>query len=123
VFFLVIVAVSVGGLALWIVALIECARMPDPVYRAAGSDKTTWVLIVALAGWIGALIYWFSIRARLRQIEASGAVPAAAYSPGGTWGTPYGAASPATPPGWYRDPQADGQLRWWDGRRWTDHVS
>ena len=26
------------------------------------------------------------------------------------------------PPGWYTDPDGPGQ-RWWDGQRWTEHVS
>lgn len=29
---------------------------------------------------------------------------------------------PEPPPGWYTDPDGPGQ-RWWDGERWTDHVS
>jgi hypothetical protein len=32
-----------------------------------------------------------------------------------------GAASSA-PAGWYSDPAGSGQLRWWDGTRWTEHV-
>lgn len=28
----------------------------------------------------------------------------------------------APPPGWYTDPNGPGQ-RWWDGERWTEHVS
>ena len=26
-------------------------------------------------------------------------------------------------PGWYEDPWSPGGRRWWDGNRWTDHVS
>ncbi|WSJ19992.1 DUF2510 domain-containing protein [Nocardia sp. NBC_01327] len=27
-----------------------------------------------------------------------------------------------TPPGWFGDPGYPGQLRWWDGIQWTQHV-
>lgn len=36
---------------------------------------------------------------------------------------PAPAPRPATPEGWYADPQGGTGLRWWDGTRWTDHVS
>ena len=118
--FLVIMAVAVGGLVFWIVALLEVARTPDHAFRAVGTEKMTWLLVVALVGWIGALIYWFGTRQRLARIGAIGS--GGAY--GGGYGPPHHPAPPvqaATPPGWYQNPEADG-LRWWDGRQWTDHV-
>lgn len=31
--------------------------------------------------------------------------------------------SPSPPPGWYEDPAEKAPRRWWDGARWTEHVS
>ena len=114
-------AVGIVGMVFWIVALIEVAKVPDDAFRAAGTEKLTWLLVVALVGWIGALIYWFGTRQQLTRIgavgrgSASGAASTSPYRPA----APY---QPATPPGWYQNPEADG-LRWWDGRNWTDHVA
>jgi hypothetical protein len=33
------------------------------------------------------------------------------------------AATPAVPAGWYADPAGRFELRYWDGDKWTEHVS
>jgi uncharacterized integral membrane protein len=44
----------------WVIALIDVAKREFP----GQNDKLMWILIVVLAGWIGALIYWFVGRQR-----------------------------------------------------------
>ena len=82
------------GTVFWIIKLVEVAKIPDHQYRAVGTEKIVWVLVVALAGWIGALIWHFAKR---RDVLA---------------------ATGRAGPGWY--PQADGSMRWWDGNYWHD---
>lgn len=81
----------------WIVALVEVARIPDHQYRAADTEKIVWVLVVALVGALGALIWLLAARSRV--LAAAGQLP-------------------APPPGWYPDATGGG-FRWWDGRQWT----
>lgn len=58
--FLIAVAVFI----FWIRMLIECAtREPNE-----GNDKLIWVLIIVLAGWVGALVYYF-VRRPKRMID------------------------------------------------------
>jgi len=49
--------IGVGGFILWIVALLDAIRVPDDSMYRAGS-KTVWVLVIALTGFIGAIIYY-----------------------------------------------------------------
>lgn len=94
---LLIFAISIGGLIVWLVALVEIVRIPDHQFRAARTDKVVWVLVVALASWIGALIWWFTVRKDV--LAAAGQIP-------------------PPPPGWYPEP-ATGAWRWWDGQAWS----
>lgn len=110
--YVLVLAIGLVGLVVWVLALVECARFPDYVYRAAGTEKLTWMLVVGLAGWIGAIVYAFTVRSKLREVAAQGTAALGAYP-----------EYAATPPGWYRDPQDGGRMRYWDGRSWTEHVT
>lgn len=80
----------------WVLKIVEVARIPDSQYRAAGTDKLTWVLIVVIAGIIGALIW--QIAKRNEVVAAAGVIP-------------------PPPPGWHPEP-GTGTTPWWDGSRW-----
>jgi LPXTG-motif cell wall-anchored protein len=55
---LLILLVVLPGIAFWIWMLIDCAMQePD-----TGNTKIVWVIIIVLAGFIGAVIYFFARR-------------------------------------------------------------
>ena len=61
---LIFLAIGLVVLAFWIWMLVDCIKN-EP---SEGNDKVVWVLVIALAGWLGALIYLFARRpARIRK--------------------------------------------------------
>ena len=99
IFLLAFFAISAVGVVFWILKIVEVVGIPDHQFRAAHTEKVTWVLVVALAGWIGALIWQLAKRREVLAI--TGVLPPA-------------------PPGWYPEP-GTAFMRWWDGTRWTEH--
>jgi len=53
-------AAMIALMVFWVIALIDVAKRDFP----GQNDKLVWVLVVVLAGWLGALIYWFVGRQR-----------------------------------------------------------
>jgi hypothetical protein len=86
-------------------------------------------VLVTVAIWIAAPITWAVERGDRERASRAGWSPA--WSQGHEWGTgptwPADGYSPPgsswIPPGWHPDPSGAHYWRWWDGYRWTDHVS
>jgi membrane protease YdiL (CAAX protease family) len=89
-------------------------------WDAVGFLSSRWTavaaaaVLVVIAIWITAPILWL--------VERNNRPPAVLASP--QWPTAPPAAPPAwPPPGWHPDPGGANRWRWWDGHRWTEHVS
>lgn len=54
----IIMIINILGIALWIWMLIDCVKRDFK----KENDKILWILVIVLAGWIGALIYYFMIK-------------------------------------------------------------
>lgn len=55
-----LMAVNIVGMIFWVVMIIDVAKREFD----NDNDKTIWTLVVILTGWIGALIYYFSVKTK-----------------------------------------------------------
>jgi hypothetical protein len=56
------------------------------------------------------------------QLSRRQEAAATALGPALPGAVPTAVVRPASPPAWHPDPVGRFDLRWWDGRLWTDHV-
>jgi Protein of unknown function (DUF2510)/Phospholipase_D-nuclease N-terminal len=97
-----LLALSVlAAIGVTIFAVVDVARRSDREFKAVGSEKTMWLVLVLLAGIPAAIAYLAAVRPRLE-----GAPPV-----------------PLALPGWYPDPAMPSYLRYHDGVQWTGHVA
>jgi Phospholipase_D-nuclease N-terminal len=54
--------VLLGGIAFWIWSLVDAIRVPGDSYRSG--SKVVWILVIALAGFLGSIVYLFVGRPR-----------------------------------------------------------
>lgn len=69
---LVFLVIAFAMFIFWILALVDLLKYNEREYQAADSSKVVWVLVVVLVGGIGGMIYWFTMRTKLRAVRNSG---------------------------------------------------
>ena len=67
---LLMALIGVASLVFWIYTLVEVVRTPELVWRQTRDNQLVWVLVIALLGWLGALVYWIVARGNLRRAKA-----------------------------------------------------
>lgn len=145
-FIVLIVLLSIAGLVVNILGLIDAARRPEGAFKAAGTDRTLWVVLMAVGlavtglGPISAIVYYASYRKRIIQAELwlastggfyghiypsayGGSGPQPWASPGVAWAHSGGIPTAPSPvPGWHPDPARRHEVRFHDGTSWSGQV-
>jgi hypothetical protein len=99
-----------GLLAVFVIVMVGTSIVLAGILGAPESSSQAVGAALFLPMLIGGSLFgWWLARRSLTKTAAPGAVP-----------VPFGPTS-AVRAGWYSDPQ--GQLRWWDGGAWTQHVA
>lgn len=65
--FAIFAVLMIAGIVFWVWALIDCIRVSDDSMYQSG-NKLIWVLVIVLAGWLGAIIYLIVGRPRSRAV-------------------------------------------------------
>jgi hypothetical protein len=120
---LIVALVLLSGVVVSIVAVVDSASRPAWAYQQAGFEKVLWVTLSAIGivlSWIGvagAIWYFVSVREKVAAAQGAPRLHVPAPPP------PPLVAPTARPPEWLPDPTRRHELRYWDGARWSDHVS
>jgi hypothetical protein len=92
-------------------ANVAVGRSVGPAIFRTVAVATVGALALFLGGAVLAVVV------AVRRNRAHRLLPTPSAQPVTTWGQATG------PPGWFADPGRRHDLRYWDGRRWTEHVS
>jgi hypothetical protein len=97
--------------------------------NSRGTSKVTW-LVIMFASWIVALpliaavAYYFMVFKQVKRstVQRAGAAGAAGDA-ASRQQAPDAPAVASVPAAWHPDPIGRHELRYWDGSRWSQHVS
>jgi len=112
------------GTVIW--AAVDAIRKPSSSFKAAGSSKALWLVLViapaVLLPFLGvslAIIYLAAIRPRINSTGTErGAWPN--QHEVGLGAAVLGSDEGIPPAGWYPDPEDPSTTRLWSGSAWTD---
>jgi Phospholipase_D-nuclease N-terminal len=68
-FFFVWFGFAIVGTGIWIWMLVDVCQRPEWAFSQTGSNKTTWIVLIAVLGFVGALIYLLAIRPKVRHLQ------------------------------------------------------
>lgn len=60
--FLVFLLVALAMFAFWVWSLVDALRLDDRRWVAAGQSKILWVVLIAVLGLLGSILYLFMAR-------------------------------------------------------------
>jgi hypothetical protein len=61
--------VSIAGLAGWIWMIVDVIQREEKTFKSK-DEKVIWVLVIVLAGWVGALIYYLVEYRRYKGLDS-----------------------------------------------------
>ena len=59
-FLMILAVIALALIAFWVWMLVDCVQREFPPQDQ--NSKIVWILVIVLAGWLGALIYFFVVK-------------------------------------------------------------
>lgn len=117
-----IVVLLVVGSSLWMaIDSSNFGAYRNGAAGVAGTHPIMWFLAGILM-WIITFPVYLATRPKMMATERENAGRAGSDAPA-LLGTTLSPPPPVIPAGWHPDPTSRFQYRWWDGERWSEHVS
>lgn len=63
----IVLVIGVGGLLVWLAALVDMLKRPAEQWQQSGQDRIVWALVVVFLYVVGAILYWLIARPELES--------------------------------------------------------